>query len=78
MNHDVYLNITGGIKVFETAADLAIILSVFSSLNNITFKSDTAVIGEVGLSGEIRSVSNLNKRIKSTVYGIQPSFSAKR
>ena len=63
-NQDVYLNVVGGIKVNEPALDLAIILSVASSFKNISIKEDVVAIGEVGLTGEIRSVNMIDKRIK--------------
>ena len=63
-SQDVYLNIVGGIKVNEPALDLGIILSVASSFKNISIKKDVAVIGEVGLTGELRSVNMVEKRLK--------------
>ena len=63
-NQDVYLNVVGGIKVNEPALDLAIILSVVSSFKNISIKEDVVAIGEVGLTGEVRSVNMIDKRIK--------------
>jgi DNA repair protein RadA/Sms len=63
-NQDVYLNIVGGIRVNEPALDLAIILAVASSFKNISIKEDVVAIGEVGLTGEIRSVNMIEKRIK--------------
>ena len=61
---DVYLNIVGGIKVNEPATDLAIILATASSYKNIPIKADVVAIGEVGLTGEVRSVNLIDKRIK--------------
>ena len=61
---DVYLNIVGGIRVNEPALDLGIILSVASSFKNVSIKEDVVAIGEVGLTGEIRSVNMIEKRIK--------------
>ena len=63
-NQDVYMNIVGGIKISEPALDLGIILAVASSYKNISIPNDVAVIGEVGLTGEIRSVNMIEKRIK--------------
>ena len=63
-SQDVYLNIVGGIKVNEPALDLGIILSVASSFKNISIKRDIAAIGEVGLTGELRSVNMIEKRLK--------------
>lgn len=62
-SHDIYVNIIGGLKVTEPAADLAIILSIASALKNISVPDNLAVFGEVGLSGEIRSVPQLPKRL---------------
>lgn len=63
-DQDVFVNVTGGIRVTETAADLGICLAIISSLKNQTLAEDTAIIGEVGLLGEIREVTQLDKRIK--------------
>ena len=61
---DVYINLVGGIKINEPALDLGIILAAASSFKNISIKEDIAVIGEVGLTGEIRSVNMIEKRLK--------------
>jgi len=63
-NQDVYLNIVGGIRVNEPALDLPAVLAVASSLKNISIKEDVVAIGEVGLTGEVRSVNMIDKRIK--------------
>ena len=63
-NQDVYMNIVGGIKINEPALDLGIVLSAASSFKNISISKDVAVIGEVGLTGEIRSVNMIEKRLK--------------
>ncbi|MAT40097.1 MAG: DNA repair protein RadA [Ectothiorhodospiraceae bacterium] len=60
---DVFTNIAGGVKVDETAADLAIAMAVISSTKDIPIDFRTAIIGELGLGGEVRSVSNIEKRI---------------
>jgi DNA repair protein RadA/Sms len=62
-NQDIYINVVGGIKITEPAADLAVALSVVSSMKDIVMDS-TIVIGELGLSGEVRYVPNLEKRIR--------------
>ena len=62
-NQDIYINVVGGIKIEEPAADLAVALAIVSSLKDIIIK-ETVVIGELGLSGEVRFVPNLEKRIK--------------
>lgn len=62
-NQDIYVNVVGGIKIEEPGADLAVALAIVSSLKEIIVQ-DTVVIGELGLSGEVRFVPNLEKRIK--------------
>ena len=62
-NQDVYINVVGGIKVNEPSMDLGIILSVSSSFRNLPIDGDVVVTGEVGLTGEIRAVSYIEKRI---------------
>ena len=63
-NQDVYLNVVSGMKISEPAIDLGIALVVSSSFKNISIPKDIAVIGEVGLTGEIRSVNLIDKRLK--------------
>ncbi len=63
-SYDVYLNIAGGFKVNEYAADLAVCLAIVSSINNKPLKQNTAAFGECGLNGEIRRVAHQEKRIK--------------
>jgi DNA repair protein RadA/Sms len=62
-NQDIYINVVGGIKIDEPAADLAVCLAIVSSMKEVIIK-DTVAIGELGLSGELRYVPNLEKRIK--------------
>lgn len=62
-NQDIFVNVVGGIKIEEPAADLAVALSIVSSMKDLVIQ-DTVVIGELGLSGEVRFVGNLEKRIK--------------
>ena len=63
-NQDVYLNIVGGIKINEPAIDLGVVLSVASSFKNISISPELVAIGEVGLTGEVRAVNLIEKRIK--------------
>lgn len=63
-NQDVFVNIVGGVRVFETAADLAVLLAVLSSLKNKPFPNDLLAFGEVGLAGEIRPVQSGQERLK--------------
>ena len=67
-NCDVFVSVAGGIKILEPAADLGAILAITSSLRNRAVPSDTIVMGEVGLGGEIRSVSRADTRVKEAVH----------
>ena len=60
---DAYINVIGGLQLNEPGADLPVILAVASSYRDAVIPSDLAAIGEVGLTGEIRSVSNMNQRL---------------
>jgi len=60
---DIYINIVGGIKIDEPSADLAVIMSMYSSFKNIVLPKNLICIGEVGLSGEVRPVSNGQQRL---------------
>lgn len=62
--HDVFLNIAGGIKVTDPAIDLSIIASLISSLNDIPIDKKICFAGEVGLSGEVRAVNRIDQRIQ--------------
>ncbi|HUE75941.1 MAG TPA: DNA repair protein RadA [Chloroflexota bacterium] len=62
-NQDIYVNIVGGLKVSEPAADLAIATAIASSFRDAAVPHDLAIIGEVGLSGELRRVTQLEKRL---------------
>lgn len=66
-DQDVYVNIVGGVRITETAADLPVLLSVLSSLRDRPLSRDIAAFGEVGLSGEIRPVPNGPERIREAV-----------
>jgi DNA repair protein RadA/Sms len=61
--HDVFINVVGGLKVAETGLDLAIILALASSLDNIALPEDLVVFGEIGLSGEVRPVYGGEERL---------------
>lgn len=63
-NQDVYLNIAGGMKISEPAADLGIIATVASSYKNVPISQSTVVMGEVGLTGEVRRINLIEKRLK--------------
>lgn len=62
--YDVYVNVTGGIKINETAGDLPLALSIISSFKNIEFPENFFSFGEIGLAGEIRNVRDYKKRIQ--------------
>ncbi|OGP09121.1 MAG: hypothetical protein A2048_10820, partial [Deltaproteobacteria bacterium GWA2_45_12] len=61
---DIYVNVTGGVKISEPAADLAVALAIVSSYKNNPTKERTVVFGEMGLTGEIRTVSLIERRKK--------------
>jgi len=62
-NQDAYVNVVGGMRIDEPAADLGIILSIASSYRNRPIAHDIVAIGEVGLTGEVRAVNSIQKRI---------------
>ena len=62
-NSDVYVNIVGGLKIDEPAADIAVMAAIASSLRNMVIPDETVFMGEAGLTGELRSISNIPKRI---------------
>jgi DNA repair protein RadA/Sms len=61
---DVFLNVTGGISVEDTAIDLAVVASILSSNEDIAIPDGFCFAGEVGLSGEIRPVNRIDQRIQ--------------
>ena len=62
--NDVYLNVAGGLKISEPAADLAVAAALVSALTGVPVPADMVVCGEIGLSGEVRAVSQLDQRLK--------------
>ena len=60
---DVYVNVIGGMEIKEPAADLGIALAIVTCVRDVVFDTSTAIVGEIGLSGEIRAVNNIEKRI---------------
>ena len=64
---DVYVNVIGGIDITEPAGDLGVALAILTCEKDKVVPPDTAIIGEIGLNGEIRSVSNIEKRLKEMV-----------
>ena len=65
--YDIYINITGGLKLKDTSIDLAIIMAIVSSYKNVALKNDCIYCGEVGLSGEVRSITNINSRVQEAI-----------
>ena len=63
-NYDAYVNIAGGIRLSEPAADLGIVMAIASSYKNKAIAEDTLVFGEVGLSGEVRAVTMPEQRVQ--------------
>ncbi len=65
--NDVYLNVAGGLRVTEPAADLAVAAALLSALTGIPVPDGTVVFGEIGLSGEVRQVGRADARLKESV-----------
>jgi DNA repair protein RadA/Sms len=61
--HDIYMNVAGGVKIDEPAVDVAIVAAVASSFLDRPLRSDTVILGEVGLTGEIRAVGQTDSRL---------------
>jgi DNA repair protein RadA/Sms len=61
---DAYINVIGGLRLDEPGADLPVVLAVASSYRDTPIADDVVAIGEVGLTGEIRSVSHMNQRLQ--------------
>ena len=79
-NLDVYINIVGGLELDETACDLSVCLAVVSSLMDKPVPDDMIAIGEVGLGGEVRNVTNLEYRLRESqrmgfVRAVVPKYS---
>ena len=62
-NQDVYINVAGGLELTEPAADLALCAAVASSVRDVCIPGDWAVMGEVGLAGEVRAISQAERRV---------------
>jgi len=63
-NQDVFVNLVGGLRVDDPAIDLAVLAAVASSARDQALPDETILLGEIGLAGEIRSVSNIDRRLK--------------
>ena len=73
--NDVFLNVAGGLKITEPAADLAVAVALLSSISNISVPSDTVIFGEIGLSGEVRHVGQIEQRLKEAAkLGFEAAF----
>lgn len=66
-DQDIFVNVIGGMRLHEPAADLAIALAIASSLQNRPVLADLVVFGEIGLSGELRSVGHIERRLREAV-----------
>ncbi len=62
-DQDIFVNVVGGLKINEPAADLAVAIAIASSFKNVPVAADLAIVGEIGLSGELRAVGQLSKRL---------------
>ncbi|MBF4695948.1 DNA repair protein RadA [Fusibacter ferrireducens] len=62
-NQDIYLNVVGGMSLDEPAADLAVVMAIASSFREVCISSDMVIFGEVGLTGEIRTVNQVQQRV---------------
>jgi DNA repair protein RadA/Sms len=67
VSRDVYVNVAGGVRIAEPAADLALALALVSSRLDLALPSDTAACGEIGLGGEIRRVGRIDLRLREAV-----------
>lgn len=65
--HDAYVNVTGGVRIRETASDLAILTALVSSFRDRPTHVDAVILGEVGLTGEIRNVTACGKRVEAAL-----------
>ncbi|MGE3802239.1 MAG: magnesium chelatase domain-containing protein [Candidatus Kapaibacterium sp.] len=65
--HDVFVNIAGGVRVDDPTVDLAVAAAIVSSFRDIPTDSSTAIIGEVGLGGEIRGVAHVEGRVAESI-----------
>ena len=76
--NDVFINVAGGVYINDTSIDLAVSAALVSSLRDIPVNPKTVFIGEMGLTGEIRSVSNIDKRISEVAkLGFETAVIAK-
>jgi DNA repair protein RadA/Sms len=62
-DQDVFVNVVGGLRINEPAVDLSVALAIASSFQNVSLPNDLAAVGEIGLSGELRTVGHLSRRL---------------
>jgi DNA repair protein RadA/Sms len=78
-DQDVFVNVVGGLRISEPAADLAVAAAIASSVKDLPVKADTILIGEVGLSGELRMASRMSDRLgEAAKLGFQSAIIPKR
>jgi DNA repair protein RadA/Sms len=78
-DQDVFVNVVGGLKISEPAADLAVATAIASSIKDKPVKADTILIGEIGLSGELRMASRMSDRLREAAkLGFQTAIIPKR
>ena len=76
---DIYVNVIGGMRIDEPAVDLSIAMAIISSYKNIPIDQKTVFLGEIGLTGEIRNITNFEKRIKEiSKLGYETIYTNKR
>ncbi len=76
---DIFVNVVGGLKVNEPAADLAIAAAVASSMNDSPIRADTVLIGEIGLAGELRMPGQMPARLReASKLGFKTAIVPKR
>lgn len=78
-NRDVFVSVAGGMKITEPAIDLGVLMAIASSFCNRAIDPETVILGEVGLGGEVRSISRIESRIKEAIHmGFQRCICPKR
>ena len=77
--NDIYLNVAGGLRIAEPAADLAVAAALVSSLSGESVPADAVVFGEIGLSGEVRAVAQGDQRLKEAAkLGFQQAWAPRQ
>ena len=79
VDQDVFVNVVGGLKISEPAADLAVATAIASSMRDVPVKADSILIGEIGLSGELRMASRMSDRLgEAAKLGFKTAIIPKR